>query len=81
MEITREDIKRFMEKHNYHTQKIVNIPKEQLKNFTKKELVCLVALDTMKMRPVDGSIDNANCWATETKQTILKEFFHIKEVN
>lgn len=36
MEITREDIKRFMEKHNYHTQKIVNIPKEQLKNFTKK---------------------------------------------
>ena len=56
MEITREDIKRFMEKHNYHTQKIANIPKEQLKNFTKKELVCLIALDTMKVRPVDGSI-------------------------
>ena len=81
MEITREIIKRFMEKHNYHTQKEVNIPKEQLKNFTKKELVCLIALDTMKVRSVDGSIENANCWATETKQTILKEFFNIKEVH
>lgn len=79
--LTVQDVKHFLEKYNYHTQREVSIPKEQLKKLTKKELLCLIALDTMKMRSTSRSIENANCWATETKQTILKEYFHIKEVH
>ena len=63
MELTRQDLKDFLTKNNFHNQKEVKVTRKMASNWELKDLCCWVALQTMEFgRSIDKSIENAvNC--------------------
>nr|DAX44864.1 MAG TPA: hypothetical protein [Caudoviricetes sp.] len=44
---------------------------------SKRELCVYIGLFGLRLRPIDGSLDNANCWLKyNTKKEILDTFKH-----
>lgn len=76
MELTRQDLKDFLTKNNFHNQKEVKVTRKMASNWELKDLCCWVALQTMEFgRSIDKSIENAVCWAKHGKEEILNSFF------
>lgn len=76
IKLTRQDLKDFLVKHDYHNKKEVTITRSIASKWDLKDLCCFVALQTMEFgRPIDKSIENAECWSKHGKEEILQSFF------
>ena len=76
MELTKKDLKDFLEKYHFHTKKSVIITKKMAQTWTKKDLLCFIALQTWEFgRSLKDSLENAQAWSQSSKDKIIETFF------
>ena len=76
MKLTKKDLKQFLEKHSFHTKKNVIITKNMAQTWTKKDLLCFIALQTWEFgRTLKDSLENAQAWSQSSEDEIIKTFF------